>query len=168
MSFNLSKQTITAIVVLAICLIFDVLAVYLSYVHKGMFICFSLGIAVLILNLIIALLFLFKLEKTACTVSLILFFAIVPNELLLEVRHFQIKQECNNIISFLDSQKKVHGVFPGNLSAYTFVSLSNKNYIVFHSDGKNGYQLRYDTGSPLSAMHFYNYNSGYGWQFCDD
>jgi D-alanyl-lipoteichoic acid acyltransferase DltB (MBOAT superfamily) len=168
MSFNLSKPTITAIVVLAICLILEVLAVYLSYEHGGALNCAFMALIVLVVNLMIALLYVFNIRKTACIASLTLFLVIVPKELFLELRHFQIKQECNNIISFLDSQKKLRGVFPRNLSNYTFALASNKNYIILDSDGKSTYQLRYHTGSPASAMHFYNYNSGYDWQFYDD
>lgn len=166
MPFNLSKKT--TIVVLLIFLLSEVFAVHLSYEHEGLINYIFMAIVVLGLNLIIALLFLLKFEKAARIVSLLLFLAIVPKESVLEFRHFGIKKECNNIISFLDSQKKSHGVFPHNLDDYTFVSLSNKNYIVFDPDGKDGYQLRYHLGSPASAMHFYNYDSGYGWQFCDD
>jgi len=166
MPFNLSKKPI--IVILLICLLPEVFAVHLSYEHQGAVNYFSMALIVLVSNLIIALLYVFKLRKAACIASIILFLSIVPKESVLEFRHFQVKQECNKILSFLDTQKKLHSVFPHNLSDYTFTSASNKNYIVFNSDGKNGYQLRYHLGSPASAIHFYNYNSGYGWQFYDD
>jgi D-alanyl-lipoteichoic acid acyltransferase DltB (MBOAT superfamily) len=166
MPLEFSKRT--TIIILLIFLLPEVLAVHLSYEHGGALNRVFLTLIVLVVNLMIALLYVFNIRKTACIASLTLFLVIVPKEVALEFMHFQVKQECNNIISFLDSQKKSHGVFPRNLSNYTFALASNKNYIILDSDGESTYQLRYHTGSPASAMHFYNYNSGYDWQFYDD
>jgi len=157
-----------ATLISVICLMLEVLAVQLSYEHEGLMYSYILAFIVLLFTIIIAILFFFRLRKAMFILSLIVLVAIVPKELYLGYRHLQVKQECNHIISFLDSEKSAHNAFPNSLSDYKFDAATAKKFINYEKVGKDNYQLRYHLGYPASAMHFYNYKDGYGWLFSDD
>ena len=166
MQFPSIRKSVPSIFIIGI--VFQVVAAWLSYENYGASYSSLLWIIMVATNLVLIALFSNKLRNILFALWVLLFVGIVPQQFYTEYKRMRIKDESNSILAYLENKKEQTGVFPKNLSGYEYQDVTTKNYIVYENKGNADYQLRYHTGAPASAMHFYNYKDGGGWQFCDD
>ena len=75
------------------------------------------------------------------------------------------RKQCNSCL--YKPLQEATGCLSESLSDYKFTDASCKQYITYENSDHN-FQLRYHTGAPETAMHFYNFDDNPRWKFYDD
>jgi len=149
-------------------ILLEVIASELSYENYG-WISPLIIYAIIVLNIIPIILFVFSKKILATILIIIIGLIIIPDEFILTYDLLKLKEEAANIVNYSYRIKISTGKFPNDISSYNFTHEELKEKIKYtkYKDEEN-FMVWYFVGTR-STDHFYRHGDELGkWYFNDD
>ena len=124
------------------------------------------------LNVIPPMFFILQRRALALALVIVLVMIIVPYQMLLGYRWWQLQHETASLIPYIYQTRLETGAYPVDLAGYTYRNPALKPYIHYRADAAcGGFCLSYHVGTPNTSHHYQP--QGYdgqaiGWFYMDD
>jgi hypothetical protein len=142
----------------------EIVACYYAYYTLGEVKQFF-SILILSLNIIPFILCLYRIKIISFVIGLIIGLILIPYQILLVVKWFELKKESSTIVEYIYSYQKENGEFPECISDYDFENhqlTNNFSYYLYSKD----FVIQYYIGTK-GTTHSYYHKSG-KWEYYPD
>lgn len=119
-------------------------------------------ILIISLNIIPLLLYLYRIKIISFVIGLIIGLILIPHQILLVVKWFELKKESSMIIEYIYRYQKENGEFPESISDYDFENYQLTDNFSYYIDSKD-FVIQYYIGTKGTTHSYYHKSGKWGY-----
>lgn len=125
----------------------------------------SLYFAVLVLNSIPLVIFIFMRKGLEFLLSLILLTSliIIPYQLFLGYRLILLGQEAGSITGYIYAQRLENDAYPDDLSGYDFEFPELEDHFTYQKENEDEFYMSYHVSTPSTSHYYHSVNGKWGY-----